>query len=150
MSGRVIVVGQDAHGRSCVVSDSVIGATNGKFVSQHLWKTDNLPPEVEASRRMPHEPAVLVTAPGGSSFVHATFPPGFESPMHRTDSLDYGVIIAGSATLGLSSDEVDLDVGDCWILPGLPHLWRTGGSGVTIACTSLGLGPLATRKDGDK
>lgn len=54
--------------------------------------------------------------------------PGEQSPMHRTNSVDYGVVLAGEAVLVLEDFEVGprrtLKVGDVSIQRGTLHSWR--------------------------
>lgn len=138
---QVVVVGENEHGQSCVVrTEAIERAAPGEFRHVQLWRTDVLPPPVNVPRRKPGDPVMVLTEPSGSAFVHAFYPPHWESPMHRTDTLDYGVILAGTVALVLDAGELNLEVGDCWVMPGVLHQWRTGDSGATIACTVLGLG----------
>jgi quercetin dioxygenase-like cupin family protein len=52
-------------------------------------------------------------------------PPGLISPMHRTTSLDYGVLLEGEIELILDSGEKKLmKRGDVSIQRGTMHLWR--------------------------
>jgi len=138
---RLVVVGEDERGRSCVARiDPIEPAAPGEFKHVQLWRTACLPPAVEAPRRRPGEPVMVLTEPSGSAFVHAFYPPHWASEMHRTDTLDYGVILAGAVVLVLDDGEVELGPGDCWVMPGVIHQWRAGASGATISCTVLGLG----------
>ncbi|GAM87650.1 hypothetical protein ANO11243_056770 [Dothideomycetidae sp. 11243] len=51
--------------------------------------------------------------------------PDFESPMHRTVSLDYGVVLMGEIELELDSGETRMmKVGDIAVQRGTNHLWR--------------------------
>ncbi len=54
--------------------------------------------------------------------------PGGESPMHRTNSLDYGIVISGAVELELDDgNKTVLRAGDICIQRGTIHLWRTVG-----------------------
>lgn len=140
---RLVVVGEDEHGRSCIArTDPIVPAGPGEFTHVQLWRTAGLPPVVDVPRRKPGEPVMALTDPSGSAFVHAFYPPHWASQMHRTDTLDYGVILAGTVVLVVGDGEIELQAGDCWVLPGVIHQWRTGESGATISCTVLGLGTL--------
>jgi mannose-6-phosphate isomerase-like protein (cupin superfamily) len=140
---RLVVVGEDERGRSCIVRiEPIASAGPGEFTHVQLWRTARLPPVVDVPRRKPGEPVMVLTDPSGSAFVHAFYPPHWESEMHRTDTLDYGVILAGAVVLVVDDGEIELEAGDCWVLPGVIHQWRTGESGATISCSVLGLGGL--------
>ena len=52
-------------------------------------------------------------------------PPGLTSPMHRTSSLDYGVVLEGEVELVLDSGEKRvLRRGDTCVQRGTNHAWR--------------------------
>lgn len=66
-----------------------------------------------------------VVIPGGSVLRIVDLRPGGESPMHRTVSLDYGVILEGEVEMVLDSGEVRLmKRGDMGVQRGTNHLWR--------------------------
>lgn len=68
-------------------------------------------------------PGVMI--PGGTVLRFVDIRPGGESPMHRTVSLDYGVVIEGEVELKLDSGETKLmRRGDCSIQRGTMHSWR--------------------------
>lgn len=66
-----------------------------------------------------------IVNPGGTVLRFVDFAPGFESMMHRTQSLDYGFAIAGSIELILDSGRRQvLHPGDCCVQRGTNHAWR--------------------------
>ena len=68
-------------------------------------------------------PGVMI--PGGTVLRFVDIRPGGESPMHRTVSLDYGVVIEGEVELELDSGEKRLmRRGDCAVQRGTMHMWR--------------------------
>lgn len=130
---RRVVTGHDPDGRSVVLSDgptpkshTIPGAT-----FHELWNTSGAPTPVRP--REPCEPTdrPLVTPPGPSGtivrIVH--FEPGSRSPMHRTESIDYGIVLEGEVVLSLDdSSETLLRPGDVVVQRGTDHAWenRTG------------------------
>lgn len=63
--------------------------------------------------------------PGGSVFRIVDFAPGGQPLMHRTVSLDYGVIIEGEIEMQLDSGEKRrLKRGDVTVQRGTMHAWR--------------------------
>ncbi|KAJ5279199.1 hypothetical protein N7478_004571 [Penicillium angulare] len=65
------------------------------------------------------------TIPGGTVLCLIDLAPASISPLHRTMSLDYAVVIEGTVELKLDSDEVKLlQRGDIAIQRGTKHLWR--------------------------
>ncbi|KAJ4343763.1 hypothetical protein N0V87_000044 [Didymella glomerata] len=66
----------------------------------------------------------LVTS-GGTVLRFVDMEPGATSPMHRTVSLDYGVVIEGAVELVLDSGETRvLNRGDVAIQRGTMHAWK--------------------------
>ncbi|KAL2066178.1 hypothetical protein VTL71DRAFT_2249 [Oculimacula yallundae] len=62
---------------------------------------------------------------GGSVLRYVDMAPGITSPMHRTTSLDYGVVLEGNVELILDSgDKVVLKRGDTCVQRATNHAWR--------------------------
>ncbi|PWY96072.1 hypothetical protein BO94DRAFT_530768 [Aspergillus sclerotioniger CBS 115572] len=65
------------------------------------------------------------TIPGGTVLCTIDLAPGSTSPLHRTRSLDYAVVVEGSVELKLDSGEVrTLQRGDVVVQRGTKHQWR--------------------------
>ncbi|KAH8805030.1 hypothetical protein F5884DRAFT_822889 [Xylogone sp. PMI_703] len=63
--------------------------------------------------------------PGGTVCRIVDFAPGFDCAMHRTQSLDYGVVLEGSIELLLDSDQIQLmQRGDVAVQRATMHSWR--------------------------
>ena len=63
--------------------------------------------------------------PGGTVLRYVDMMPGATSPMHRTVSLDYGVVLEGEVELVLDSGEVRLlKRGHVAVQRGTNHAWR--------------------------
>lgn len=66
-----------------------------------------------------------ITIPNGTVLRYVDMMPGALSPMHRTVSLDYGVVIEGEVEIVLDSGETKLlKRGDITIQRGTMHAWR--------------------------
>lgn len=66
-----------------------------------------------------------ITISGGSVLRVVDMAPRAVSPMHRTISLDYGVVLEGEIELELDSGETRrLPRGDIFVQRGTTHLWR--------------------------
>jgi len=71
------------------------------------------------------ENAPGLTTSNGTIVRHVDMPPDSISPMHRTVSLDYGVVLEGEVELVLDSGEKRLlKRGDVAIQRGTMHAWR--------------------------
>ena len=63
--------------------------------------------------------------PGGTVCRIVDFAPGFDCMMHRTQSLDYGVVLEGSIELLLDSEQTQLmHRGDVAVQRATMHAWR--------------------------
>ncbi|KAL6247544.1 hypothetical protein RBB50_005890 [Rhinocladiella similis] len=66
-----------------------------------------------------------ISIDNGTVFRFLDFPPGSSSDMHRTKSLDYGVVIEGSVIAGLDSGETRvLHRGDSCVQRATNHDWK--------------------------
>lgn len=66
-----------------------------------------------------------IVVPGGTVARYVDTPPGSTSPMHRTVSLDYGVVLEGEIDLILDSGETRrLRRGDLAVQRATIHAWR--------------------------
>lgn len=71
-------------------------------------------------------PQPSLTIPGGTVLRVCNFAPGSTTAMHRTMSVDYGIVLEGEVELVLDSGQVKLlKVGDIAVQRGTMHAWRT-------------------------
>jgi len=127
MTTRRIVTGHAPDGRSVVIGDDVVphvrslpGAT-----FDEVWATSAAPeplglrPAFEPTRP---DPAIGPPA-GGSTIRVIDFAPGMVSPMHRTRTIDYGIVLAGEMAMILSDEEIVVRTGDVVVQRGTDHAW---------------------------
>ena len=124
---RRIVTGHDAEGRSVVLSDAPTGphAIDG-FVFHELWSTTATPaPVVPCEARDPTDrPLVVSPAANGTLIRIVDFEPRARSPLHRTETVDYGIVLAGEVALVLDDgSETPLRPGDVVVQRGTDHAW---------------------------
>ncbi|KAJ0418318.1 hypothetical protein BJY00DRAFT_185431 [Aspergillus carlsbadensis] len=68
-----------------------------------------------------------VSIPNGTVLRYLDFPPGARSPMHKTKSLDYGIVLEGTIVASLDSgEERVMHRGDVLVQRGTEHDWRNG------------------------
>jgi quercetin dioxygenase-like cupin family protein len=130
---RRVVTGHDAQGRSVFLSDGeppvIRSASEGtRFVE--LWSTDAAPAPVAATEPEPTERDLTVPpGPNGTKIRINEIPPGAASPMHRTETIDYGIVISGEITLELDDGATrTLRSGDVVIQRGTDHRWENRSS----------------------
>jgi hypothetical protein len=93
---RRIVTGHDASGSSVVLSDTATPRTLdiGSAAFHEIWITDRTPSPIAASEPEPTDRPVRTPPPAGGVLVRFTeMGPGAESPMHRTETIDVGVVL---------------------------------------------------------
>jgi len=127
MTTRRIVTGHAPDGRSVVIEDSVVPhvrAVPGATFDE-VWVTGAAPeplaltPAFEPTRS---DPAIGPPA-GGSTIRVIDFAPGMVSPMHRTRTIDYGIVLAGEMAMILSDEEIVVRTGDVVVQRGTDHAW---------------------------
>ncbi|KAL2879120.1 hypothetical protein SGCOL_005543 [Colletotrichum sp. CLE4] len=80
--------------------------------------------KTDLTLKLPHE--ISIAIPGGLAVRISDFLPGGpDAPMHRTDTLDTGVLVEGELELVLDSGETAiLKRGDVYVQRGTIHGWR--------------------------
>ena len=82
-----------------------------------------LGPETEKLRNLDGETVRSIFAGAGAERA-STFRPGGRHPlMHRTETIDYAVVLEGEITLVLDDQDVQLKAGDVVIQRGNNHSW---------------------------
>ena len=146
---RRVVTGHTPEGVSVVLSDGpvpVVRALPEDGVEFHeVWNTEGAPALVTAVE--PNEPTERALAvpppPCGTKIRVNTFAPGhldergLQSPVHRTSSVDYGIVLSGEITLVLDDSEVTLRAGDVVVQRGTDHAWANRGSEPATVCFVL-------------
>lgn len=132
---RRIVTGHDAGGRAVVVADERLagvglaedeGRTPATFFA--LWATHEMPVELDDDglRRQREGSLTTILGTGSGSVLRiGVLAPGARSPRHRTESLDYGICLAGECDLELDDGAaVTVRAGDVVIQRGTSHVWH--------------------------
>ena len=123
---RRIVTTHDPEGLSVIRSDEQLTPApipSGDADFQLIWTTPAVPADLNDGSDGPI-PAGL-TLNGGSVIRVVDMLPGKSSPLHRSYSIDYGIIVSGKLELELDGgDLVALSSGDIVVQRGTNHLWR--------------------------
>lgn len=122
-SVRRVVTGHDADGRAVfAIDDELEEAALGAVV----WSTGALPADNSGPAVSAGPPAGI--AAGGSVLRIMTIMPGHRSPMHRTQTLDYGIVLEGVIRLELDGGaSVDVRAGEVVVQRGTIHAWENVG-----------------------
>jgi quercetin dioxygenase-like cupin family protein len=122
---RRVVTGHDNEGRAIVCIDE----TSKNLVSGRpgqtgcvVWTTEGFP--VDNTGNEDSGPRkVGTTLPNGTVFRVVEFGPGVSPRNHRTDSIDYAVVISGEIDMQLDDSVVTLRAGDVLVQRGTIHNW---------------------------
>jgi mannose-6-phosphate isomerase-like protein (cupin superfamily) len=154
MSTRRIVAGNDENGKAVIQFDS--DATNVKtptstIESTLLWVTDSSPANNTGNADAADQQIGIPPPPNGSIFRIVEFGPersegasdeakylssvGAEQHedarhpgMHKTNSIDYAIIMSGEIDMFVDEDEVHVKAGDVVVQRGNNHAWVNRGT----------------------
>ena len=131
---RRIVTGHKPDGRSIVLSDAPVphvrSLAGARF--DEIWSVDSAPVLVglaPAGEPTSDAPQIARGSGTGNLLRVIDFEPGMRSPMHRTKTIDYGIVLEGEIVLILSDSEVVLGPGDVVIQRGTDHAWENRSEG---------------------
>ncbi|MFJ6376138.1 cupin domain-containing protein [Pseudarthrobacter oxydans] len=140
---RRVVTGHDSKGVSRVISDGPVPVhrdlPEDGVAFYEIWQTDEMPAPLYAEE--PTEPTSrdlrVPPGPHGTKIRINEFRPGhidkhgLQSPVHRTESVDYGIVLEGEIVLVLDNSEVTLRAGDVVVQRGTDHAWVNRSDSVT-------------------
>ena len=130
---RRVVTGHDETGQAVVKIDEIAqnlvssrpGATAGVVWTTQGFPVDNTGNEDQGRRQ------TGTTLDNGTVFRLLELAPGSAPRNHRTDSIDYAVVMAGEIDMELEDTTVHLKAGDVLVQRGTIHNWVNRG---TVPC----------------
>jgi quercetin dioxygenase-like cupin family protein len=131
---RRVVTGHDGNNVAKVLIDAP--ATNAKYpqpgmVSTMMWCTDSAPCKMPVGIAIEDYGARVIGTPPpprGTRFAVIDFPPGSVPRMHRTETIDYVIVIEGEIEMDMDDSTVKLKQGDIMIQRGTNHAWANRSS----------------------
>jgi quercetin dioxygenase-like cupin family protein len=94
------------------------------LTSTLVWSTDATPADYSRDEDMGERKLGIQPPPGGSRFSVLELEPGNAAFMHRTDSVDYVICLAGEIEMDMDSGEtVKMRAGDVMVQRGTSHSW---------------------------
>ena len=142
---RRVVTGHDEQGRAKVLIDEQVTNTfshrAGAEVSV-LWSSEGFPVNNDGDED-PSAKKIGTFIDNGSVFRIVAFAPGVAPRNHRTDSIDYAVVMSGEIDMVLDIGTVHLKAGDVLVQRGTIHDWVNNGSvPCVIAFTLISAKPV--------
>jgi len=149
---RRFVTGHDAKNVAKVIMRGP--ATNAKYPSPGtvltlIWSTDGTPADIAVGERIEDLGArIMGTAPpaNGTRFAVIDFPPGNAPRMHRTETVDYIIVLEGEIEMDMDDSTAKMKAGDVMVQRGTNHAWanrsdkRARLAFVLIDAVPLGIG----------
>jgi quercetin dioxygenase-like cupin family protein len=156
---RRVVTGHDGRGVARIVRDAP--ATNVRRSksggrSTLVWCTDRAPAGIPAGNDFEDMGARILGTPpppNGTRFTVNDIPPGRTGPMHRTDTVDYVLVLSGEIEMRLDGSSVLLKAGDVVVQRGTSHAWINHGpeparlAFVLVDAAPLGIGTPVARDE---
>lgn len=137
---RRVVTGHDGDGVSTVLGDGappvVTRIPRAGVTFAEMWSTGSTPASLDAQEPDPTEGPVRIPPPRAGTRIRINeFRPGHlqdgrQSRWHRTETVDYGIMISGELVLLLEDREVVLRPGDVVVQRGTNHAWANRGDEV--------------------
>ena len=127
---RRVVTGHDATGRAVVTIDEVatnqVSARPGATACV-VWTTEGFPVDNNGGQDQGLR-KTGTTLDNGTVFRILELAPGVSPRNHRTDSIDYAVIMSGEVDMELDDTSVHLKAGDVLVQRGTIHNWVNRGT----------------------
>jgi len=128
---RRIVTAHDAAGKSTIGSDEIVASTPGRFDERvgryDPWWTDGMPPALNGPDPTKGQ-GTITPRPFGTIFRILEIPPGNDTTKHKTDTIDYYVILRGELYMTLDVGEVLCQEGDVIVQRSTNHGWDNRSS----------------------
>jgi quercetin dioxygenase-like cupin family protein len=150
---RRVVTGHDANGIAMVLSDTRVSEAeerDGRWRTR-VWATP-VPGDIAAGTEIAAPaPSGPLAYAAGAQFLVFDFGPHNVINMHRTDTVDYVVVMEGEIEMDLDEGTVTLRAGDVLVQRGTNHVWRNAtdrtarAAIVMIPAQPLGVSPETTR-----
>ena len=128
---RRVVTGHDENGRSRVDIDEALDVSSGREGLERgpVWSTGPFPVNNSGSGQGTGGARAAATPNANSTvFRVVQYAPGVAPRVHRTQTVDYAVVISGEIDMELDHGEVRLRQGDVLVQRGTIHNWVNRGT----------------------
>jgi quercetin dioxygenase-like cupin family protein len=122
---RRVVTAHDGGGKATVaideISRDVVSFRRGATIA-NIWSTEGFPAD-NAGRADRAKEITGTTRDNGTVFRVIEYGPGVTPRNHRTNSIDYAVVLSGEIDMELDAEVVTLRAGDVLVQRGTIHNW---------------------------
>src|SRR5258708_37236534 len=124
---RRVVTGHDRNNVAKVIIDGPPNNSKGGAsgaTSTLIWSTDQTPADCAVGEDIEDRGARIIGTPppeNGSRFAVIEFPPGNPGRMHRTETIDYVVVICGELDMDIDDSTLRLNAGDALVQRATSH-----------------------------
>ena len=135
---RRVVTGHNANGNAVVATDERLTAVSRRIGANitgcEIWSTDRMPVDnseaASATQRAGFVKRYNYVGTGQGTTIRITeWAPGHARFTHRTETVDYAILLSGEIDLELENDEVvHLKPGDVVVQRGTTHTWVNRGT----------------------
>lgn len=135
---RRVITGHDPNGKAIAASDermTGVSAPARPYISRcEIWSTDKMPVDNSMAAEAAQKKGFVVrhnyVGNGQGSVIRITeFAPGAPKFMHRTETVDYAILLSGECDLELDDGKtVHLKQGDIVVQRGTMHAWVNNGA----------------------
>jgi quercetin dioxygenase-like cupin family protein len=136
---RRVVTGHDRNGKAIVAIDETcqnVISRRPNHASCVIWSTGEFPTDngtdADGGTR-----EVATTDPSGTVFRLVEYGPGVTPRNHRTESVDYAVVISGEIDMEMDGTMVHLEAGDVLVQRGTIHNWINRGTAPCVVAFVL-------------
>ena len=127
---RRVVTGHDDSGRAIIAVDEIcknVTSRRPKHESCVVWSTGSFPAD-NSSAEDGGMRRVATTDPNGTVFRIGMYHPGVAPRNHRTESVDYAIVMSGEIVMEIDGATVHLRAGDVMVQRGTIHNWTNPGT----------------------
>jgi quercetin dioxygenase-like cupin family protein len=126
LPARRVVTGHTPDGKATVSIDDTLTGASGRpnVTAAVIWTTEGFPVDNTGDQDQSKR-EVGTTHANGTVFRIVQFEPGNAERVHRTDSVDYAVVMSGEIDMELEpgGEVVHLKAGDVLVQRGTIHNW---------------------------
>jgi quercetin dioxygenase-like cupin family protein len=127
---RRVVTGHDKNGRAVVTIDETAANITSRRANHRscvIWSTGESPTD-NGGKADGGAREIASTDPNGTVFRLVEFGPGVAPRNHRTESVDYAVVMSGEIDMEMDGTTVHLAAGDVLVQRGTIHNWVNRGT----------------------